>query len=967
MSALRAIAALSRMPISKRYAEPKPHMNRIDWKKALPAIAAIVLFVVLSLGYFSPLLEGKRLVQGDQKRWLGMAQEIVEHREAHDGEDPLWTGSMFSGMPAYQISVIWKGNLLTYADKLFHGFLPHPAGTVFLYLLAMYFLLRVLRVDPWISLIGALAYGFSSYFLIIFEAGHNSKAVAIGYMPAVLGAVWLLFRGQRWWGAALLALFMGLEITANHLQVTYYLGMLLVLFALAEILRAFREKQLGDFGVRAALGVVAVGLAVLANVGTLWGTAEYGQYTTRGPSDLTIGPDGSSAADVRTGGLDKDYVTQWSYGKQESLSLIVPHVKGGASGSMIQTREDLAALKDPALKSYVTEVYQQGGYVNNYWGDQMFTSGPVYLGVVVVLLMLLMLGRTEGPARWWVLGSIPLVAILIVAVTSPMVAAGLVVAYLLAGLVLWRDPLPYALFSALLLTLLLSWGQYYMPLTDFFLDHVPGYDKFRAVTIILVIVELAAPVLGALYLDRLVKEGGWNKATEKRFLIPAGVLALVLVVIALMPGSFLDFLSEDERSRFTAMADAAGKGADDVVMAANALKDHRMDIVSGDAWRGLLLLIISGGLLFAFGRKKLGAVPLIAGLGLLTLIDLWSVDKRYLNNEKDKGRYRQWEEVSDNEIPFKAEAADLAILQAEENDASKADAQATIERLKERKKNASGRGKLVSPDEQTLARFAALRRNSDFRVLSLRDAFQDARASYFHKSLGGYHGAKLKRYQELIAFHLAPEVSAIGASFKKGATLQSVTDAIGQQHVINMLNTRYIIADPAKPPIPNPHALGSAWFVDEVKWVKNADEEITALGTTDPAATAVVDERWRTELGDGPVTADSTATVTLTSYAANELHYSVHSANGGVVVFSEIWYGPDWHATIDGSPAEHARVDYVLRGMRVPAGDHEIVFRLHSDAFSRGSSMSMAGSTLILLWVLAAAFFQWRRMRAAEA
>lgn len=941
-------------------------MDRIDWKKAAPIAGAIAVFIALSMAYFSPLLEGKRLVQGDQKNWIGMAQEIVEHREAHHGEDPLWTGSTFSGMPAYQISVEWKGNLLTYVDRLCHAFLPHPAGTVFLYMLSMFVLLLALRLNTWVALFGALAYGFSSYFLIIFEAGHNSKAAAIAYMPAVLASVYLLFRGSRWWGAALLALSMGLEIAANHLQVTYYLGIVLVLFALAELLRAVREKKVGPFALSAGAGAVAVALAVASNAGTLWGTAQYGQYTTRGPSELTIHPDGSSAADVKTDGLDRDYVTQWSYGKQETLSLIVPHVKGGASGSLLKTREDLAAITDPALKRYVTDVYQQGGYVNSYWGDQMFTSGPVYLGIVVVLLMLLLLARAEAPARWWVLGSIPLTIVLITAVSAPVVAGTLVIAYLLVGLVLWRDPLPYALFSALYLTMLLGWGQYYMPLTDFFLDHVPGYNKFRAVTIILVIVELAAPVLGAIYLDRLIKEGGWDRAAEKRFLVVSGALTAVLLLLAVMPGSFLDMISEAERDRFNTMADTAGGDAGALVNAVEGLKHLREDVVSGDAWRGAIFLLIAAGTLFAFGRRKLQAVPLTAALAVLVLIDLWTVDKRYLNNEKDRGRYRQWEDVAQNQLPFGAQAVDMAILQAEENDASKADAAATIERLKERKKNASGRAKLVSADEQVLARFAALRRNSDFRVLNLRDPFQDSRTSYFHKSLGGYHGAKLKRYQDLIEFHLAGEVRAIASGFGKGATLQSITGLLAQQPVVNMLNARYIIADPTKPPIRNPYALGPAWFVSEVEWVKNADEEIQALNAFDPRRTVVVDERWRAQLGDGPVAADSDATAVLTAYAANELHYTVHSANGGVVVFSEIWYGPDWHATIDERPAEHARVDYVLRGMRVPAGDHEVVFRLRSAAFTTGTTLDLAGSTLILLLVAGAAFMDRRRKRGAQ-
>ncbi len=935
-----------------------------DLRKWLPIGLAVLLFVALPLAYFSPLLEGKRMVQGDQRNWLGGAQEIIEHREAHDGEEPLWTGSMFSGMPAYQISVAWKGDVLKWADRLFHGFLPHPAGSVFLYLIGMFLLLTMLGLDRGVAVVGALAYAFSSYFIIIFEAGHNTKATAIGYMPMVLGATWALFRGSKWPAAALLALFLGLEVHANHLQVTYYLAMLLLLFVLAEGLRFVREGRAMDLLGRAGLGLLAVALAVMANAGVLWGTAEYGTHTTRGPSELTIGPDGQSAADIRTKGLDRDYVTAWSYGKQESFTLLVPDAKGGDSGSLISTREELAAITDPQLKRYLTEVYGGGGYVNSYWGDQSFTSGPVYLGALVVLLLLLMLARTEGPARWWVLAALPLIAVLI-QTGSPALAAALVLAYLLTGLVLWREPLPYALFSGLFLTLLLSWGRNWMPLTDFFLDHVPGYDKFRAVTIILVIVELAAPVLAALYLDRLLKEGRWDRGRERAFLLASGTVALLLLLFAVMPGTFTDLVSDAERARFSAQAEAGDVTG--LQAAVDALKAHRAGVVAADAWRGLFFVVAGAALLFLFGRGRLPRTALLAGLGLLVLADLWTVDKRYVNNDKDGGRYRMWEEPAANALPFKPTAADMAILQQEENAAARTDAEATLARLKARKQGNKGRDRMVTKEEETLARFAALRRNSHFRVLTFQNPFNDSRVSYFHKSVGGYHGAKLKRYQDLIEFHLGPEMAAIGAAFGEGATMASVNAVLARQNVLNLLNTRYLITDPARPALLNVNAYGPAWFVDQVRWVKDADAEILALGEVGPDTVAVVDERWRGALGDAPITPDPSATVTLDRYAANALRYTVRSAHGGVVVFSEIWYGPDWQATLDGKPVEHARADYVLRAMRVPAGEHVVEFHVTGRSYALGNTLSLAGGLLILLAVAGAGFAAWRKARAVAA
>ncbi|MBK8499443.1 MAG: hypothetical protein IPL52_11670 [Flavobacteriales bacterium] len=388
-------------------------MKANPWKIVAPVASAIALFYLLCLVYFSPVLGGKQLVQGDIRNFRGMVQEIVEHRELNDN-DPLWTGSMFSGMPAYQISVIWSSNKLSLVDDLFHGFLPRPASFLFLYLLGMYILLCCLRVDPWLGIVGAVAFGFSSYFFVILEAGHNSKANAIGYMPMVLGAVYELYRGRKLLGAALLALFLGLQVTQNHVQITYYLGFVLVLFVLAEALRTLREKQLPDFLKRSGLGAVAVVLAVLCNLGLLWTTSEYGAYTTRGASELTIEPDGSPASSNRTSGLDRDYVTGWSYGKQESFSLLVPNVKGGASGSMITKREDFDQFKDDReFAQALQKEYQSGSYVKSYWGDQSFTSGPVYLGAIVVLLMLLALAQVEGAARWWVLGAVPFIGLML--------------------------------------------------------------------------------------------------------------------------------------------------------------------------------------------------------------------------------------------------------------------------------------------------------------------------------------------------------------------------------------------------------------------------------------------------------------------------------------------------------------------------------------------------------------------------
>lgn len=930
-------------------------MKNVNWKSLLPVLAAVTVFYVLSLAYFSPVLEGKRLVQGDKRNWQGMAQEMQEHEDAY-GEQPLWTGSMFSGMPVYQIGVKWSNNLLRFADDLFHGFLPRPASFLFLYLVGMYILLRCLRVDPWLCVVGAIAYAFSSYFFVILEAGHNSKANAIGYMPAVLGALYLVYRGRVLVGAALLALFLGLEISMNHVQITYYLGIVLLLFVLAEAVRAFREGTIADMAKRSMIGLGAVVLALACNIGLLWTTYEYGRYTTRGKSELTINADGS-AVEKNTGGLDPTYVTDWSEGRVESLSLLVPNIKGGATGA-IGNQPDVLAKADPAYRQTLAQQ-------NMYWGDQRFVSGPVYVGAVVVLLLLLMLVWTDVKARWHALGGV-LLMVLLFAIDAPVLAGALVIAYLIAGLFLWKEPLPYALFGGLVLTLFLSWGRNYMPLTEFFLDHVPGYNKFRAVTIILVIVELAAPVLGILFLQRFLKAGGWDKQQERRALLVSGGLALALVVFAAAPSSLFPLLSDAERSSFNAQMESDPATADQVFAVGNALQELRATVLSADALRSLLFVVAGGILVFLFGRKKMGARPMIVGLGVLILIDLWAVDKRYVNNEKDRGRYVQWEDDRSAEQPYKPNQADMAILQQEYTPAMDADLQASVARLKEKRSDAKGRDKLVTEEDEVLLRFGVLRRNSHYRVLNLNNPFNDSRVSYFHKSVGGYHGAKLKRYQELIEFHLGPEMQdVIGRLQAGGATMQTVNDALADQGVINMLNTRYLIYSPDQAPIQNLNALGVGWFVDELRWVPDADTEITTLGEIDPSRTVIVDERFKDDLAGAEARPDPGATVRLDEYRADRITYTVNSTDGGIVVFSEIWYGPDWRAYVDGNEVPHVRADYVLRALAVPGGEHVVEFRMESHAYATSQPIGLVASSLVLLLVLGMGWMELRRARAA--
>ncbi|MBK9536453.1 MAG: hypothetical protein IPO10_15030 [Flavobacteriales bacterium] len=939
-------------------------MNTIAWKRFIPVVAALALFYALSLIYFSPVLEGKQLNQHDIKQWQGMAHEVEEHR-AETGEEALWTGSMFSGMPAYQISVIWSANLLKYADSMFHGFLPRPASFLFLYLLGMFVLLRILNVNPWLAVVGAIAFAFSSYFFVILPAGHTSKANAIGYMPMVLGGVYMLYRGRMFLGAALLALFLGLQVMVNHVQVSYYLAILLVLFVLAEAVRAFRAGTAADFLKRSGLGVVAVTLALLCNIGMLWSTLEYGKFSTRGKSELTITPSGASAEGVRTGGLDRDYVTQYSYGKQETSTFLIPDAKGGATGAIGTAPEDLANAPQQFRKNI--------SQMNRYWGDQLSTSGPQYAGAVIMLLMFLMLLQTEGRGRWWLLSSLLLVLALIqISNAAPFSLDGeatiggikasvlsglLVIIYLVVGLVLMRDALVYALFSALLLTLLLSWGKNLMPLTDFFLEHVPGYNKFRAVTIILVIVELAAPVLGILYLDRMIKNGGWTPTMQKRSLIGMGVLVGFLLAAMVMPDSLFNFVSDQERESFTAQMESSPEQEGQLLQFVNGLKDVRIGMFRADAMRSFAFVAVACVLIYLFGKKKVGVPVLIAGLGLLILVDQWTVDKRYMNNEKDRGRLVQWVDQEAYDRPYTPDEADKAILEAEWTPAAQTDHEANIARLKAEQ----GGIKPLSKEDELSARFSSLRKHADYRVLALANPFNDTKVSYFHRSLGGYHGAKLKRYQELIEFHISPSMQRVISMLQSGTSIPAMDSLMANEHVLNMLNTRYLIYSAERAPIRNNNAFGNGWFVDDLKWVSNSNEEIMELGSIDPRTTAVIDERYRAALGSIAPQPDPSASVELTTYATSELTYKVRSAKGGVVVFSEIWYGPDWKASIDGVPAEHVRADYVLRAMAVPAGEHTIVFKVESEPYNTSRPFALASSSLVLLLVLGALGYEFKQ------
>lgn len=786
-------------------------MKTLNWKKLLPHLTAVGVFVLISLVYLSPVLEGKKIDQQDYRQYKGMSEEIVQHRAEYN-EDPLWTNSMFGGMPAYQISVESESNLIKKVYRIFQLYLPHPVSLVFLYMFGFYFLLISLKIDYRLAILGAISFAFSSYFFIIIEAGHNTKAHAIGYLAPVLASVLMVFRGKLLIGTVLTALFTALMINANHFQITYYLLMLLVVLGIVYLIKSIKEQTFPSFTKQVGCLLLAGALGSITSSSRLLTTMEYGQESIRGKSELTANQSN------KTSGLDKDYATAWSYGKAETFTLLIPNFHGGASGGALGTDSETYKLfKNSAQASQAKQIIKQ---LPLYWGTQPFTSGPVYAGAISCFLFIVGLFLIKGYLRWWVL-------------------------------------------SVFLLMLALSWGKNFMPLTEFFLNYVPGYNKFRSVSTTLVIVELLIPFLGIIALNKIIEEGKSNEIV-KALKYSLAIVGGLCLVFALLPTVFFDFTSLNDKQYGEALSEA--------------LTLDRKSMFQSDSLRSLLFILIGFASIWLHLVGKIKKTPLILALTVFVLCDVWVVNKRYLNNDNFKPKRKVLQ-------PYTPTSADNQIL-----------------------------------------------RDSDpnFRVYNTTvSPFNDASTSYFHKSIGGYHGAKLKRYQELIDNHISK----------------------GNMQVFNMLNTKYFIVKGQNGPVAqlNPSALGNAWFVEEIIKVDNADSEIEKIGQISTANQAVVDKRFDTpEI----LKLDSTASISLKSYKANHLTYESISSIDQFAVFSEIFYDKGWNAYIDGEKVPHVRANYVLRAMAIPSGSHTIEFKFEPSTYYTGEKISLASSSVLILMLI---------------
>ena len=823
-------------------------------KKCLPDVLAVLLFVVLAFAYFFPAdIEGRILYRHDASAGRGAGQEGIEYLQK-TGERSRWTNALFGGMPTYQMAPSYGStDLLTKAIYAYHLWLPENVWFVFAYLLGFYILLRAFDFRQHLAALGSIIWAFSTYFLIIIAAGHIWKVWALAYLPPMIAGIVLAYRGKYLWGLLLTAVFSAFEINANHVQMTYYYLFIILFMVIAWLVEAIRQQQMARFLKATAVCIAGAAIGVCVNLSNLYHTWQYSKESMRGKSELVK----ANNANQTSSGLERDYITQWSYGIGETWTLLIPNTKGGASMPLSQNE---TAMKH-ADENYVS-IYQQ---IGQYWGEQPGTSGPVYVGAFVMMLFILGLFIVKGPMKW-------------------------------------------ALLAATVLSILLSWGKNFMGFTDFFLDYIPMYDKFRTVASILVIAEFTIPLLAMLALKKIFDEPEVLKEKAKYLYVSFALTAGVALLFALMPTAFFaGFISTSEMHALQSLP------AEHIQPLIANLTEMRQAVFTADCWRTFWIIVIGTAFLLLFRYGKLKAEYTVAGILLLCLIDLWQVNKRYLNDE-------MFVPKSEREAPQQKTQTDEQILR-----------------------------------DQTL----------DYRVLNLAsNTFNENETSYYHKSIGGYHAAKLRRYQEMIEQYINPEMQALFGAVSEAAGDMTQVNGDSICPVLNMLNTRYFIfplEGGQTVPIQNPYAFGNAWFVDKLDYVNNANEEMAAVGKIDLRHQAVADVKFKAQLGEA-VEQDTASVVTITSYEPNRLTYDVNSGKGGVLVFSEIYY-PEWTATVDGQPVELGRVDYLLRAIQIQPGKHQVELSFFPKSVSTTETIAYVAIVLLILTLLGTIFLEYKNRK----
>ena len=826
-------------------------------KKCLPDVLAVVLFALISVAYFFPAdIEGKILYRHDSSASKGLGREMAEHRE-QTGEVTRWMNSIFSGMPTYQTAPEYTSTKgVNTAVKAYHLFLPENVWYVFVYLLGFYILLRAFDFRQHLAVLGSIIWAFSSYFLIIIAAGHIWKVMALAYLPPMIAGIVLAYRGRYLWGLIVTAVFAAFEINANHVQMTYYYLFVILFMVIAFLVEAIRQKRMAHFWKATAVCAAAAVIGICLNLSNLYHTWEYSKESMRGKSELVK----KQSANQSANGLDRDYITQWSYGIGETWTLLVPNAKGGASVPLVEN--------ETAMKKANPEfgmIYQQMG---QYWGEQPMTQGPVYVGAFVLTLFVLGLFIVKGPMKW-------------------------------------------ALLAATVLSILLSWGKNFMPFTDLFIDYMPMYSKFRTVASILVIAEFTIPLLAMMALKKIVEEPELLtkriKAVYASFALTGGVAAL----FALFPTLFFsDFISSQEMRALSTLPQEY------IAPIVENLREMRRAVFTADCWRSAFIIIIGTLCLLLFKAKKLKAGYMVGAITLLCLVDMWQVDKRYLNND-------MFVPKSEREAPIQMTETDRLILE----------------------------------DKTDMG---------NYRVLNLAsNTFNENETSYYHNSIGGYHAAKLRRYQDMIDHYIAPEMQKLMPAIAEAGGDMAKVNGDSLFPVLNMLNARYFIMplqDGKTVPILNPYVYGPAWFIDRVTYVDNANKEIEAVGKIDLGREAVADTRFKDVLKTSAAQ-DSTSSVKITKYLSDQIEYDVYSKNGGVIVFSEVYY-PGWTATVDGQPAQLGRADYLLRALNVAPGQHKVVLTFRPKSVTVTETVAYVAYAILLLAIAVVAYLGYRKKRA---
>ncbi len=792
-------------------------MGAINFKKGIPYLVALAAFIILSLFFFRPVaLDNKQLKQHDVNTFKGAFQEVNTYY-AKDHEDIFWTNSMFSGMPTYLIGTGGdNGNKVRSLGGVFSLFMSNPFGLLIISMMGFYLLLLTFKVNPWLSLAGGIAYAFSSMTIIFIVAGHETKVVAMGLIPFVFAGINLIYNNKRISGAALLALAMAIQLSANHFQITYYMIFIIGLWILAVFIQAIRSNSIRTFFIQSLFVALGFILGIASGITSFLVNKEYGDYSTRGNTELTVG---KNAEDVGHSGLDRDYAFQYSMEITEPFTILVPNLVGGNEF---------------------------------YWGGLYSSGGPNYFGVVIFLFFILGCINVKGYIKW-------------------------------------------ALIAAIVLGTMLAWGSYFPGFNYFMFDHFPYYNKFRAVSTAFIIVQFCMPLLAFLGIKQLIED--LNQKTfdlKKSFYIPMGITGGILLLLLAAPS-----LSVNVDKMGEIVKQANNLPASQALSAEQfeQLEDYGSKLVRKDAGRSFVFLLLIGGVLFVFIKKKIPANAFYGAVIVLIVVDLLWVDTRYFDLKKNTENRKK----SKTEY-FVKSVADQDIL------ADNADDHA--------------------------------------RVLNMRDPFNDANTSYYHSSIGGYSGVKMKRYQELIENQIRPEMMALSAPDSSGASPFTKTP------VLNMLNCKYIISDPDHPAFRNPKAYGHAWYANNIIWAENADAEMNALGkTNDLRNNVIIDQRFKEKLGEFTPHADSGASVKLVEYHPNHLKYSSMNAADGFIVFSEIWYDRDWECYVDGVKTDYVRCNYVLRGLKVPAGNHTIEFKIVARTFKTGEKIAMASSYSIFLLI----------------